>query len=738
MTSLRAGSADPTALTVVRARTLLRASDTREVFDRLVRLATVALRAPFAVLAAVDGERLLEVRQTGVPAPWSAARELLIQWTRVRWSVTGDAFVVEDPAGVVTPAPDRPNQLGPLTFCAAAVLVDGEVVAVLAVGDLQPRRWTPDDAALLRDLASALPRCLELLADRQPEPSQGLEAGRPLPSGYAARYRGLFEDCRMPLFIMSHDGVLIEVNRAMVDLIGRPREALQGTSIRDLCENIVGVDRLLQELATDGSGAEMELTFRRGSGDELVCMVSGGAYATPDGTVIYHGSIRDVTQQKRTQDELLRAAFQDPLTGLPNRLVFMDRLDRLLQHSKRRSDGRFAVLFLDLDNFKRVNDLYGHVIGDELLIAVARRVESCVRQEDTVARIGGDEFGVLLETIPDGLTVTLIVDRIREALAQPVEAEGLDMGTTASIGIAMSASGYEHAQDLLRDADAAMYRAKASGRNDYVIFDSDMHDAALLQRQLEEDLRTAMDGDQLSVHYHPVVDLAGGAVTGLEALVRWSHPTHGVLLPSAFIPLAERTGLIVEIGWWVLRQACKQLRSWQRDYPDSAFRLTISVNLSAKQFVHPTLVDQIDGILAETGLDPSLLRLDLTEAVVMQNATLASRLMTELRERGIQICIDDFGTGYSSIQQLRLFPISGLKIDRSFVGQLDDNGDDEVVQSILALGSSMEIDVIAEGVETPRQLEQLRRLGTRFAQGFLFSFPLDTTAVAALLEQTEN
>jgi diguanylate cyclase (GGDEF)-like protein/PAS domain S-box-containing protein len=731
MLSTRQGPASRTLLTAAHARALLLDPDTREVFARLARLASSALRAPACVIAAVDGDALHPVTQVGSPDPWHSARSLLGQ--AIGHRQLAEAFVVEDTARAAVGGSSLDTVR--MAFCGAPVIVGDEVVAVLAVGDARRRRWTPDDAALVTDLAATLLRDLGLVADRRSE----LGAPRPAADqSREGRYRGLFEESRMPLFVMSRDGVLLEVNNALTELFGRPRAALQGVSLRELTHDSDAIARLLDGLAGEGAGGEAEVSFRRASGDEIVCVISGGGHMTPDG-MVFHGTIRDVTEQKRTQDELVRSAFQDPLTGLPNRIVFMDRLDRLLRHSKRRAGDRFAVLFLDLDNFKQVNDRHGHIVGDQLLVAVARRLEACVREEDTVARIGGDEFGILLETIPDGLTVTVVVDRIRDALAQPVAAEGLDMGTTASIGIALSASGYDLAEDLLRDADAAMYRAKAAGRDDYVIFDSDMHDTAVQQRQLEDDLRAAMERDQLAIHYHPVVDLTGGAVTGLEALIRWAHPRHGMLLPSEFMPLAERTGIVVEIGWWVLREACRQLRAWQRDFPDSAFRLTMSVNLSARQFVHPTLVEKIDEILDETGLDPGLLRLDLTEAVVMQNASLAASLMTRLHERGIQICIDDFGTGYTSLQQLRLFPISGLKIDRSFIGQLDaDNAEHEIVQSILALGSSMAIDVIAEGVETPSQLSQLRRLGTRFAQGFLFSLPLDSNATTALLEQTET
>jgi EAL domain-containing protein (putative c-di-GMP-specific phosphodiesterase class I) len=330
----------------------------------------------------------------------------------------------------------------------------------------------------------------------------------------------------------------------------------------------------------------------------------------------------------------------------------------------------------------------------------------------------------------------MVADRILIELAQPIIVDGREVNASASLGVALSMTGYDSADDIVRDADAAMYRAKASGRSAYAVFDTEMYSRARAQLELETELRNAMVANQLALHYHPVVGLDDGNVTGMEALVRWTHPERGILLPGEFMPLAEATGLIVEIGWWVLREACRQLRTWQLEFPKAAFRLTMSVNLSAKQFVQPNLVQKIDSILEETGLDPASLRLDLTEAVVMQNADLAARLLTQLRERGIQICLDDFGSGYSSLRELSALPISTLKIDPSFVRDMEDEGQGHaIVQTIIALGRSMAIDAIAEGVETPEQLALLRTLGTRFAQGFLFSLPLDPEAAKRLISE---
>jgi diguanylate cyclase (GGDEF)-like protein/PAS domain S-box-containing protein len=839
MQHVKPGTSGRPVLGAPDAHALLLDTTARDLFDRLARLAALAMRAPVAMLTAPQDERLVVISQVGVPEPWASAGYLPAEATFCRHVIAGaDVFAVEDAARhPLAFSVGRLENFPRVAYCGAPLIVEGNVVAVLSVCDAQPRRWTGDDTALIRDLAAAALRDLELLGERSRaaagtlpapavpdglltidaegrvmfvndhvqqllDPGEGGLVGRVLwdrfpdlvgtifhhevlrvladrtpceledycqsagawldirayPNedggaavhmrdvtarrvaqdelrGREARYRRLFEESATPLFIMADDGRLIEANHALAELLGRAPEELYRAPLPQLAADEDAFNRMLGELRAQGSTMESEVSFRHGAGHDVVCVVSGTAH-TGEGATVYHCAMRDVTLQKRAQEELVRSAFHDALTGLPNRIVFMDRLERGLQHSKRRPGHGFAVLFLDLDNFKAVNDTHGHLVGDQLLIAVARRLEGCVRQEDTVARIGGDEFAVLLDMIQDVSGVTLVVDRIREALAEPFSEEGRHTGTTASIGIAISMSRYEHAEDLLRDADAAMYRAKAAGRDDYVIFDQDMHDLAIAQRQLEDDLRDAVERQQLALHYHPVVKLDNGAVTGLEALIRWSHPERGVLLPADFMPLAEQTGLIVEMGWWILREACRQLRAWQLDYPNAAFRLTMGVNLSARQFVDPALVSKIDEILEETGLEPACLRLDLTEAVVMQNADLAARLLHQLRDRGVQICIDDFGTGYTSLRQLRAFPISTLKIDRSFINGLNDASEShEVVQTIIALGRSMAIDAIAEGVETPEQLDQLRRLGTKFAQGFLFSLPLDTTAATALLQE---
>jgi diguanylate cyclase (GGDEF)-like protein/PAS domain S-box-containing protein len=806
------GAVHPRRINTGRLRALLLDPTRRASLDRVVRLASQALRAPFVIVGVPEFRRLQIVSGLGVPEPWRSLGYMPLEATFCRHVLAvGEVFTVEDAARhPIASAVPRLENFPRVAYCGVPLRAADEVVAVLSVYDMEPRRWTAEDVGALRDLAASLARELEAVTTRldritalegddaaPPErstahgtqalgpelrlehvspitptdpaersPRQGVAlvpvapaearvvVGRAMPpeagpepvraeestrrsserSDVEYRYRRIFEESRTPHFVMSQDARFIEVNRAFEEMLGRGRDRIVSRSLMELGADADSVERLLAPLQDAGWVVDAEVVLRAPDGRELQCAVT--ANAEPGEETVYHGTFRDITAQKRSEAELVRSALQDPLTGLPNRHVFMDRLERLVTHAQRRPDHRFAVVFLDLDNFKAINDTHGHVYGDQLLIAAARRLEACLRQGDTVARIGGDEFAVLLDAVSDSAAVTWVVDRIQAELAEPITIAGRSTLLTASIGIAITKGVYETAVELLRDADEAMYRAKGSGRNQYVIFDATMHERALAQRQLEHDLRLALNQQQLALHYQPVVELKNGTVTGMEALLRWVHPDRGILLPDEFIPLAEQTGIIVDIGWWVLREACRQLRAWQLELPHATMRLTISVNLSEKQFAHPQLISRIDEVLEETGLAPHHLRLDLTEAVVMSNIDLTTKLLQSLRERNIQICIDDFGTGFSSIRQLRAFPISTLKIDRSFVGRLGEAADSrEIVQSIIAIGRSMSIEAVAEGVETPQQLEQLKRLGARFAQGFLFSLPLDPPAAARLLGQ---
>lgn len=445
------------------------------------------------------------------------------------------------------------------------------------------------------------------------------------------------------------------------------------------------------------------------------------------------GSLTDVHARKMTEQQLLHDAMHDALTGLPNWALFMDRLGIAIAQSKRSEKHLFAVLFLDLDRFKNVNDSLGHTLGDKLLVAIARRLRKMMRPGDTVARLGGDEFAVLINAVEVPSDATRIAERIHDELSRPFDLEGHDVFTTASIGIAMGTNGYERPEEVLRDADTAMYRAKSLGKNRHSIFDQRMHERAVRLLQLETDLRRGVERDEFCLHYQPIISLSRGEIEGFEALARWQHPVRGLVFPNDFIPVAEETGLIVPIGWCVLRKACRKMVSWHREFP-SIQPMSINVNLSSRQFLQPDLVDKICQVLDETGLDPSRLRLEITEGMIMEDADSAVLKLQQLRNTGVELHLDDFGTGYSSLSHLHQLPTHTIKIDRSFVSRIQENSEDtEIVATIVALARSLGMHAAAEGLETAKQLSTMRSLDCDYGQGFYISRPLDEIAAGDLI-----
>jgi diguanylate cyclase (GGDEF)-like protein/PAS domain S-box-containing protein len=424
----------------------------------------------------------------------------------------------------------------------------------------------------------------------------------------------------------------------------------------------------------------------------------------------------------------------DPLTGLPNRDLFVERVEAALSRSRRRAGYLFAVLFLDLDRFKVVNDSLGHLLGDRLLMVLGRRLEACLRPEDPVGRFGGDEFAVLLDDVDDATQATRIAERLQAELSQPVDLDGHEVSLSASIGIALSASDYTSPEDLLRDADTAMYRAKALGRARTEVFDEAMRLKVTALLQLESDLRRALDRRELRVHYQPIVDLASGRLLGFEALARWQHAQRGIVGPDEFIPIAEDTGLITSIGDFVLREACLRLKAWHRRFPRRR-PLSVSVNCSARQFARADYFDRFARIVEETGLDPRQLNLELTESVILDASENLLAMLADLRSLGVGLHLDDFGTGYSSLSYLHRFPLSSLKIDRSFVSKMDGREENSaIVRSILALAHSRGMRVIAEGMETAEQVALLRVLECDEGQGFYFSPAVGDAAAEAMIE----
>lgn len=449
-----------------------------------------------------------------------------------------------------------------------------------------------------------------------------------------------------------------------------------------------------------------------------------------------------VVERKRAKDRLMHDALHDSLTLLPNRALLLDRLGNLLSRVKRQPNYGFAVLFLDLDRFKTVNDSLGHVAGDHLIIEVAQRLAHCLRDTDLVARIakderswggehviarlGGDEFIIIAEDIHEVSDSIRIAERIQRELSEPFLLGEQQIYTTASIGITLSSSGYDAVEDVLRDADIAMYRAKSLGRARWVVFDQAMHEQAVHTLQLEVDLRNALDNQEFFLCYQPIVSLPDGKIRGFEALIRWQHPTRGVISPMEFIPLAEEIGLIRPIGRWVLEVACKQAKRWQDAFPMNP-PLTMSVNLSAIQLRQTNLLEAVTLIVSDSGIMPGSLKLELTESVVMSDAEQTCQLLFGFKKLGIQLSLDDFGTGYSSLSYLRRLPMDALKIDRSFVHEMDSSEEKrEIAHVIIMLARTLGLQVIAEGAETLIEVEHLNRMGCDYAQGFYFFKPLES------------
>ncbi len=450
------------------------------------------------------------------------------------------------------------------------------------------------------------------------------------------------------------------------------------------------------------------------------------------------GSMADITDRKLAEERLLFDAFHDTLTGLANRALLMERLRFSIERFKRSAKNQFALLFMDVDRFKDINDSLGHMVGDNLLKAVGEALTSILRPTDTVARLGGDEFVILLDEISDASDATRVADRVQRELAMIHGQVGHAVYITASIGIVLSATGYQNAEDVLRDADIAMYRAKAHGKARYEIFDPAMRDRIMERLVLENELRQAIVRDELRVYYQPIVSLKDDSILGYEALVRWQHPTRGLLPPIDFIPLAEDTGLIIPIDRWVMREACRQIYEWhhemQMDPP-----LKISVNISGKHIVQPDLVERIKQILHDTHLDASDLHLEITESVIMDNYDLTSEVLDQLKQLGVKLQVDDFGVGYSSLSYLSRFPLDALKIDRTFVSKMSqDNTHMKIVQAIVMMTHGLGMGVIAEGVETEQQLDQLRSLGCESIQGFLVARPLDEVSAFDLLRRSRE
>jgi diguanylate cyclase (GGDEF)-like protein/PAS domain S-box-containing protein len=450
------------------------------------------------------------------------------------------------------------------------------------------------------------------------------------------------------------------------------------------------------------------------------------------------GSQTDITQKKLFEQKLYYDAYYDRLTGLPNRVLFTEKLEQLIKLSKQSQDNFFAVLFLDFDRFKAINDAFGYVVGDELLVAIAHRLKQCVNIGELVAHLGGDKFAILLKNLKNAHTPTEVACLVQQKFTLPFVLKIGEVYTTVSIGIASSYNNQHRLEGLLRDAEIAMYQAKKMGKARYAVFEPAMQVRALEKLHLENDLRRAIQNKEFQLHYQPIVRLSNRQIVGFETLIRWQHPLRGLVFPSEFIPLAEETNLIVPMGWWILQEACRQMKIWQQQHP-TYHPLTISVNISGKQFAQLNSNDTITQILQETGLAPHHLKLEITESEVIEDLDLAIAVLNKLKNIGIQISMDDFGTGYSSLSYLHRLPIDTLKIDCSFIKGIEsDQSKLELVKTIISLANNLNLEVIAEGIETNQQRDHLLELNCEYGQGYLFSQPTNSEQALMLVRSRLN
>ena len=547
------------------------------------------------------------------------------------------------------------------------------------------------------------------------------------------------------LSTMSDGLVQTDINEAIV-FVNEPFCEMSGYSENELIGKIATElffeeedSRMVSKtnrLRKKGISGQYETSLKTKDGSRIHVIIGGTPTFDLEGN--FNGTIgvfTDITGRKMAEEQLLHDALHDSLTGLANRSLFMEHLKLTIKSRKRVSKGLFAVLFFDFDRFKVVNDSLGHPAGDELLKQIAARFEANLRPGDLVARLGGDEFTILLNDLPSEQAAFLLAERLQEDLKRPFDIQGREIFTSASIGISFGTPN-STADELIRDADIAMYRAKSKGKARFQLFDKEMHESAIKRLQLETELRQALKRKEFCLFYQPIVDINSRVLSGFEALVRWKHPQKGFISPDEFIPVLEENNLILALGKWVFQEGCRQLVEWRRQI-DGSDHLQMSINLSVKEFAQLNLIEQISETLAQTGADPRSIKIEITESHVMENTESAVSMMERLRGLGLELSLDDFGTGYSSLSYLHQLPVRFLKIDRSFIGRITENAEKrEIVHTVVRLAQNLNMQVVAEGVETEEQLEELRRQGCEFGQGFLFSKPMDAVAASRFIEQS--
>ncbi len=552
-----------------------------------------------------------------------------------------------------------------------------------------------------------------------------------------ARFRSSFDYGTIGMALVSPEGFWIEVNQSLRQLLNRSEADLLKLQYSDSIhpDDYARIKPQVEALIRGAIPTfQIEVRLIQSDGN-LVWAVLSASVAHNAHKSVRHIILQtqDVTLRKKAEEQLLHDASHDMLTGLLNRAAYTNHLHNALERSKRHNQRVLAVLFLDLDGFKLINDSLGHSIGDEMLKVTAARLLECVRTVDTVARLGGDEFTILLEDLEDIAQAVSVAERIRQKLSEPFELAGQEIFIGTSIGVATSEITYREPGEMLRDADAAMYQAKARGKGCFVLFDHEMYASATRQLRLANDLRRATARNEFVLHYQAMQSLESGEITGFEALLRWNHPHYGLLMPSEFICIAEENGLTGEIDGWAMREGCRQLKEWQAQTPEHA-NLLMSVNVSTKQFAQTGLFEFVTNVLKETNLNPRCLQLEITESAMVKSMAITARILADLSHAGVSIALDDFGTGYSSLSYLHELPISTLKIDRSFISRITDETDGAaIVRAIIVLARNLRIKVIAEGIESLDQLKNLRGMGCDFGQGYLFSRPIPAAEAYKLL-----
>ncbi len=547
------------------------------------------------------------------------------------------------------------------------------------------------------------------------------------------KYRTIFENSGAATLIIENDMTISLANSVFLEFCGYERQQIEfKKTLLDFLDE-KNRRKILSNEGFLGKEENMECKFINNNHEEKYILINMAAIPGTDKSVV---SLTDITELKEAEQQIYHQAFHDALTNLPNRALFMEHLGMAIKRRKRRDEYHFAVLYLDIDRFKLVNDSLGHSVGDNLLIAFAARIQDSLREIDTLARLGGDEFVILLEDIEDGKYASQVAERLQQELKRPFMVNGKEVFAPASFGVVVDTGDYELPEDVIRDADAAMYHAKEKGRAQFKVFDKKLHEKAQHLLQRETDLRKAIHRDEFIIHYQPIVSLQSAAVVGFEALIRWNHPQLGLIFPDSFIQIAEETGLIIPITRLMVKQACSDLRQWQNQTNDLQ-QLTMNVNISSKHFLLPSLLDDIKTILNETSLAPEHLKIEITETALMEDVEETIRMVHRLRDYGLKIVIDDFGTGYSSLSYLQRLPIDTLKVDRSFVSQIQSgpDGNRNIVEAIISLAHRLDMVVVAEGVETIEQRAILLEMHCQLAQGYLFSKPLPKQKVDSLIEE---